>query len=396
MLIPILLGAGILTRQQLDEATELAHNKELSLEQALVESGVAKQSRITASTEALEKVEQKKITLDVAIRAVRVSVQKDITLNEALQSISRHSPPPLTVRASNELTQILVAADLISGEEMEKAVTDAKDSSMMIGQWLVLQGTIKIDNLQNALNAVLMIRAHGLDEGKAAKAVKHANKRSVTFEQALFENGDFIHPDSRIIRLGELFDMAGLISNADLAECFEIELFENRDFGRIMLERKLATEEQIDSGKTLLGSISGGTLVAYQAAEALRQVCLEARDVYATIATYQLLHKADSNDRLGELLIGAQALTDEQLEKALKVGKDESIKLGVALLKADVVSEPILYSALRLQTLIRFGYIARARAIELLKYCYQKEAKLEKAFSELGVNVPSRMQWTWV
>ena len=289
-----------------------------------------------------------------------------------------------------------MASGLTTKEQLEEAKDKAKESSMLVGQTLLLDGTVKIDNLLNALNAVVMIREQGLDKGKAANAVKVAMKREVTFEQALFENGDFIHPDSRSVRLGELFDMARLISRDDLAECMEIELFGETELGMVLLERNMVSEEQLDSAKTLQGSISGGTLVPYQAADTLRQVCLENQDVYATIATYQLLHKADSNDRLGDLLIGASALTEEQLQKALKLGKEESIKIGVALLKSEVVDEPILYAALRLQTLIRFGYVPRTRAIELLKLCFEKKVKLEQAFAELDIRVPSRMQWTWV
>ena len=398
MLIPILLGAGVLTRQQLDEATEFAQKKELSLEQALLETGLARQDRLDASTEALAQVEEKTITLDLAIRAVRMVAQKNISLDEALAAIrkARVLTPALGVRSTNELKQILVAAELVSADELEAATKKAEADSMMVGQSLMLDGKVSIEALLNTLNSVLMVRENGLDKGKAAKAVRYARKKDVTFEQALFEQGEFIHPDSKTIRLGELFLMAGLISTQDLAECIEIELFEGKEFGNILLERGLATDEHLEAGRTLTGSISGGTLVPYQAAEALRQVCKDGQDVYATIATFQLLHKADSNDRLGELLIGAGALNEEQLQKALKLGKDESIKIGVALLKSEVVSEPILYSALRLQTLIRFGYVPQAKAIELLRHCHQNDSTLEKAFDALEVRVPSRMQWTWV
>ena len=89
MLIPILLGAGIFTRKQLDSATEYCQEKDVSLETALEETGISK-TRLTASTDALAQVEEKKITLDLAIRAVRMVAQRDINLSEALKIIANN------------------------------------------------------------------------------------------------------------------------------------------------------------------------------------------------------------------------------------------------------------------------------------------------------------------
>jgi len=89
MLVPLLLGGGVLTRSELEEAKNIAAELNLSLEEALVRAGIAEKEKLDAPTEALKQVEDKKISLDLAIRAVRLVGQKKMTLDEAVKSIEK-------------------------------------------------------------------------------------------------------------------------------------------------------------------------------------------------------------------------------------------------------------------------------------------------------------------
>ncbi|MBX9667685.1 MAG: hypothetical protein K2X93_08715, partial [Candidatus Obscuribacterales bacterium] len=137
-----------------------------------------------------------------------------------------------------------------------------------------------------------------------------------------------------------------------------------------------------------------GTLRPYQAAEALRKVIKEGSDVYATIVEYQLLHKPDTNSRVGDLIVEAGICQREELEKAMAA--DASVKIGKLLLDSKLLTEELLYVTLRVQTLLRFGYVPRPIAIKLLSHCAAKKVSLDQALEDLEVRVPPRMQWSWV
>ncbi len=398
MLVPILLGGGVLSRPELEKAQSIACELNLPLEDILVQAGIKdKETLIKVSAEALKQVEDKTISLDLAIRAVRLVAQKKVSLDQAIKLVDLvHHQTHSVVNPVNELTQLLLSAKMLSRDDLAETMKKSQEASMLIGQYLLLEQKITVGGLLAALNGVLLIRDYKLDKEKAAQGLRYANQRDVTFEQALFELGFFIHPDSKTTRIDELFDMAGLLSREADAECLEIELFKKKTFGQILLERGMVSQDQLDAAFTLLKSIAKGTLKPFQAAEALKQVCDEHEDVYATIAAFQLLHKTDSNFRLGDILVDANACTRAQLEVALEATVDSSVKIGKALLKSKLLSESVLYIALRVQTLLRFGYISRSTAIELIKYCLEQNCKLEVAFAQLNVRVPSRMQWTWV
>lgn len=397
MLPPLLLGSGLIQRKELDAAKKVAKDLDISVQDALVDTGMVTSEDMEIPISALKQVEDRKITLDLAIRAVRVAIQTNVELEKAIQAVGKlHSSTGVVVTAANELTQILLGAKMISREQLGEALKVTQDSQMMVGQVLLLDKHLTIKGLLAALNAVLFMRELKLDKDKAAQGLRYANQKNFSFEQALFELGFFIHPEKKDLRIDELFYMAGLVTDRDMAEALEIKLFKNKEFGQILVERALITPDQLESAKTLQNSISKGTLRAFQVIEALQSICNEDKDVYAAIAEYQLLHKPDTNDRLGDLLVDSESCTREQLEDALTKASESAVKVGSILLKTGIIKESSLYTALRLQTLLRFGCMDRKTIVEILKLCVENELELDPVLEENDIRVPSRMQWTWV
>ncbi len=395
-LVPILLGGGVLSRDQVEAGTKLAKELDMELHEALVDAGITEADKLEPSIKALKQVEDKKITLDLAIRAVRLTIQNNVSLEEAIKSIEKlHQQTHIVVSATNELTQLLMSAKMLTRENLGTALKNSQDAGMMVGQWLLTDNQLTTKELYTALSAVLMIRETGLEKEKAAQGLRYAKKREISFEQALFELGFFIHPDAKTTRVGELFEMAGLIGLDEMSECLEIELFKKKPFGQILVERGIVNRDQLESAETLQGSVAKGTLRPYQAAEALRRVLKEDKDVYASIAEYQLLHKADTNTRLGDLLVEAEVCKREELEQAM-AKTDSAVKIGKLLLDSKLLTEDVLYKTLRVQTLLRFGYVPRHRAVELLKHAVSKNVTLDEALETLEIRVPPRMQWSWV
>ena len=105
MLAPLLLGSGLIQRKEFDAARKVALDLEITVEEALVDTGMVTSEDMQVPIEALKKVEEKSITLDLAIRAVRIAVQKSVQLDEAIESISKiHTSTAVVVTAANVLT----------------------------------------------------------------------------------------------------------------------------------------------------------------------------------------------------------------------------------------------------------------------------------------------------
>lgn len=90
----------------------------------------------------------------------------------------------MVVTAANELTQLLLGAKMIEREDLGDALKKTQDSSMMIGQVLLLDKKISQEGLLAALNAVQFIRETQLEKDKAIQGLRYANQKKYSFEQA--------------------------------------------------------------------------------------------------------------------------------------------------------------------------------------------------------------------
>lgn len=396
ILTQLLLGSGLITRDDLEDYKMIARDLKIPVPQAIMNSGLINADNLKIAQDAMDLITAKSITPDIAIRAVRVCLQKNVPLTQAIQSVNQmHQRTQVVVSASNDLTDLLIKAKMLTQEQLGPVFVRSVESSLMIGQVLVLDDLVSTEGLLAALHAVLLMRTSEMPKDDAVKGLQHSNTTGVSLEQALFELGLFQHPDAKTTRIGELCLMASLITREILAECLEIELFKKKQFGQILLERGLLTNDQLEAAIQLQSAISNDTLKPYQAAKALHAVCKENQNVYAAMAEFHGA-KSDGSCRLGDLIVEAGICDQEKIDSLIKKNQDSAVRVGSMLLKAGIIDEDTLYSALRLQTSLRLGYMSHSKTVELLKYCFANSVTVEKSMHDNHLYVPSRMQWTWV
>lgn len=396
LLIKLLRAGGLVSDADVADFKSIAKELKIPFSQAIINSGLLNERNLKICIEAHQKVKQRQLKSDLAIRAVRVAVQKKCSLAAAIGSVKRlHQTTRVTVPLANELTKLLLEAGVISQEQLGGLMKKADEASMMIGQILILEGVLETRGALAALNAVRMVRDQGLARDRAVKALSHSFSSRVSFEQALFELGYFSHPDAKTMSVGELFTMARVLSFKGLAECYEIELFKEKHFGQILLERGLATKKQLEASVALLTMVSKGEMKPYQAAHALRRICKDNQSLDDAI-DQESSAQSDDNHRLGDLLVESGIIERSVLESTVKSNLDNAVKVGSTLLKAKLLDDTILFAALRLQTLFRLGYLDRDTTLMLLQYCKQEHLILDHTLEQKEIYVPSRMQWTWV
>lgn len=395
--IQLLVGSGIVSREELSDFKTIARDLKMPLIQAIMSSGSLERSAMDLAGEALSRIGSRQVSLDMAIRALRIAVQTNIKFGEALNKVrSVHRTTKVFVSAANELTNILVEAEVITREQLGPILVKSNEYASMVGQVMVLENVISIQGLTSALTAVLMVRSGGLSRDNAVKGLGYACKQSVTLEQSLFELGTFVQPDARDVRIGELFQMAGLITAEDYAECLEIELFKSKDFEAVLEERGLASAAHLEAADNLLSSISGAVLTPSQASRALFRICRQGQNLYEAVTEARSIGAQSAHPRLGEILVAADLVDSAQVERAMSSGTSSSVRLGSALLTAGLISELHLYAALRLQSCLKQGFITSEGVVDVLRHMAAMKGTLDQALVELNIYLPSRMQWSWV
>jgi predicted DNA-binding protein (UPF0251 family) len=397
ILLELVRSANVVDNQTLDNAISIAQRLNLPLERALMQSGSFSEESMRPLLAAKQMVENNTIRLDTAINAIRLAQHDDIDFHQALKKLmSVHQKTLVTPSMNNDLTDLLMQAQLINQDQFGRAMQKSLQTKILIGRVLVITGDITSSLFGSALQAVLLIREKAIERGVAIDALRLAQQKNICLEQALFEMGSFKTPAVGSLKLSELMRMSGLISESELAECLEIELFKNKPFGQVLREQGLATDELLENAMMLQGSVAGGELKAYQAAEAMRLIAKENMLLQNAINSVMQRSRSQEELRLGELLIESCVLTREAVETTVTAAVTNNVKIGKMLLDAGLITKSMLHRALRCQSLLKYGVVSKDQAVKIMSSCKQKEQTLDQAITGLGLEAPTRMQWSWV
>lgn len=286
LMLRLLQGSGLVIREEIDAARSVASQRGISIVDAIRSQGRVTETNLKLAAELQQRVMKTELTIDFAIRALRIALQQRISLDEAISSVKvLHERTSVVVTATNELTNLMLSAKFISFEDLGRLIKLSQDSSMMIGQLMLLDNLISADEFLAALNAVQMIRQHGLTKDRAAQALRHARQKGIGFVEAMDELGFTVRDDELALQDGDLFLKAGLIAKEDLAECLEIEVFKRKKLGQILLERGMATAYQLECSARLIAMVNDGLLTLAQAAKTLHRVSRENLKLEAALET---------------------------------------------------------------------------------------------------------------
>lgn len=391
------MGAGFISPSQLEEAKKTASSLNVSLERALIMLKMAIDESVNKVLAADEMVSNGTISVDMAIRALRLSRQHSMSLEDAVGTLGQvHKKTGRVQTITTPLTELLLNANMVTGEQVGRAIQQAQDTGMQTGRILVLNRDVSSWMMTAALNALILVRDGKIDKEQAQRALSTVGHRRISIEQALFELGPSVENEGNTIKLGELAAMAGFLSDSDMLECLEIELVKEKQFGQILLEQGVITHDLLEAAIVLQDMVANETIKAFQAGEALKAVRDKKVMVYQAVAELDPPAQAPQKP-----LSPAQLLTDSGLVDKDKMAElvpepiDSAVKVGKKVLSAGVISEAFLYLALRTYSLFNQGYLSADQAVEALAYCKQNKVSLDEALSKLGWSVPARMQWMW-
>ncbi|MEZ4545408.1 MAG: hypothetical protein R3C24_16120 [Cyanobacteriota/Melainabacteria group bacterium] len=294
------------------------------------------------------------------------------------------------------LTELLLSANMVTGEQVGRAIQQAQDTGMQTGRILVLNRDVSSWMMTAALNALILVRDGKIDKDQAQKALSTVGHRRISIEQALFELGLYVEKEGKTIKLGELAALAGFFSDSDMLECLEIELVKEKQFGQILLEQGIVTHELLEAAIVLQDMVANDSIRAFQAGQALRRARDNQVSVYQAVAELDPPVQAPQKHiSPSELLVQSGLVDQDKMNELVPEELDSSIKVGKKVLAAGVISESFLYLALRTYSLFKQGYLSADQATAALAKCREDKVSLDEALSQLGWIVPARMQWVW-
>lgn len=395
----LLEAAGIVDRGDLDEAIKCSRRLEVSLEQALVMLKLVSLERLAPVIIARDMIAAGQVSLPLAHQALLHIGESSISFEEALAQLpaKQTSGEILPDQMDHPLAGYFIAAQLVKTDQLNQALKQWQATQVPLGRTLVVNRFISRWALGEFIDAVRLMKEGKISSKEAVNALREAVHNQTSVIQILFESGIYQGCRGESLTLVELLVMAGCLRDADYYDLEELEVVEGKNFRQIIAERQLVEAKLMELAESLF-NMMGDYLKPFQAAEALRQLKTKDITLYQAIAELKPPPQVTQPDlRLGDLLVQAGITTRESVERvAANTISQTMARIGKHLLDAHLISDTSLYNALRCQSLFKEGIISRQQAIACLSCAHEEKIKLEDAFLQCKLYVPSRMQWSWL
>ncbi len=202
--------------------------------------------------------------------------------------------------------------------------------------------------------------------------------------------------DATLIPIGELLTKANILSQESLTDALSKAKERSLPLGKVLVMLGYIKQKELKAAVEAQSLINDNLLSLELAANALSMVSkneLKLPEALGQLGWQKQASRGTSN-RLGELLIEAEALDWEQLNEALKTSSQTGLPVGRVLVFRKYISNEVLLACLTAQKLIREGVINRDQAVQGLKAVRQRQIGFEESLAQSGFYRPPKKRST--
>lgn len=195
--------------------------------------------------------------------------------------------------------------------------------------------------------------------------------------------------DATLIPIGELLTKSGILSAELLTDALNKAKERALPLGKVLVMLGYIKQRDLKAAVEAQSLINDGMVSLEMAAQALAIVVKS--DVKLPEALGQMgwkKQKQGATNRLGELLVEAEAVTWDQLDEALKTSQETGLPVGRVLVFRKYIANEVLLACLTAQKLIREGVINREQAVQGLKSVRQRQISFEESLQQSGFYRP--------
>jgi predicted small secreted protein len=180
------------------------------------------------------------------------------------------------------------------------------------------------------------------------------------------------------ILIGDLLVRSEMAAPSDMANAVPISLKTGLPIGRVLIGAGALTEAHLQQSLLAQSLIRDSLLSVDLAVQALRIVVREGFNLEQALRIVGWQPESFANEnRLGQLLVSAEVITQEQLDAALKVFYTAGLPLARVLVVRGVISNLVAYAALTSQQLLRENKLSRDQAVMCVKAASVSRGKIE-------------------
>ena len=230
----ILLESGLVDKQQLDAALAHGQTSGLPLGRVLVVTGAVTEQLLASALNAQILIRDKRVTREQAIQSLRAAKDRQVPIEQALAETGLAVLSAESVR----LGELLVMAKLLDEQKLMQAVELGLINEQPIGQVLVQNNMVSDTVLQNALLIQQMVSSGKLRKTHCGHVLELCHKENISLEQAV----ERVQPpppaassQSSNIPLYQFLQLAGVIGAKDIEDALKVGSRDSQLMGQMLL-----------------------------------------------------------------------------------------------------------------------------------------------------------------
>jgi len=282
--------------------------------------------------------------------------------------------------------ELLIESGILTKQDLEQAMKTAEATSLPVGRVLVMAGFLSDTEFQAAVQAQSLIRDSLMPLENAVKALKLVTDQHTSFQNALEMSGYKQPEDRESNKLGELLLASKIVPLESLDTAVRTSSGTGLPLGRLLISLGLLTDELLATSLFAQQLIRSGKVTRQQAIDGLQAAYHRRHAIEKRLAEQGFYHGPRRNSiRLGELLVRAQLLLQDELDSALEAALLEKKFLGQALIESELIKEDMLNNALQFQEMVANETLDVDGAISALREIHAIHCTLPEALAILEV-----------
>ncbi|MBX3073644.1 hypothetical protein KF913_06950 [Candidatus Obscuribacterales bacterium] len=388
----LLIRGGLLGPEQFEAAYRLSFKMRLPIGRVLTMHGHVTEEQLRAALEIQARIRDGLIPFEHAITALLMVSQEGLPLETAL---NRSGPVamPTQVPTHNRLGEILTSAGIASQPLVDQGMVTSAETGLPLGLVLLNKGVITRASLNSALAAQRLIREGKVEREAVLYALKLARLRSISLEQSLKETGQFANLAPKF-GIGELFVMAGAVSESQLLTAHEIEATHDKELDEVFVELGYASKPCIKAAKHILKMIESGVLFEDQAAQIISKVQYASsnEELQRVLSLIDEDPGAIFEERqpieITDILKKAGLISDKDLQIATALALANKVPLMKTLFDARLIDEQVLEHATHLKNYLDHDLLKLEQATIVMAYCLENNMTVEETLDTFGWTAP--------
>lgn len=270
-------------------------------------------------------------------------------------------------KSTPPIGELLVQWQLVSENDRNAALTDARKLSLPLGLALRMHNAVDLELLHNAVTAQALLRDSVILPQHAREAMSVVIRKRIQFNLALDLLGIEVGSKKRC-RLGELLIESETLNRDLLKSRLACAKATGLPLGRVVSNLADVPMDVIDVALKLQAQVRAGTM---SREEAINQLYSARRNNAVISNVSQSL--MEQRTQLGQLLSMAGLITEKDVEYALIMSSAEGKFLGEALTSLNLIKPYEVHAALEVQHMIRNNKISFNQGLNQLKKLLSKK-----------------------